>query len=71
MVGNFGNNMREYKFIIYQDKKKEFRFRILAPNGRIVADSGEGYKTLKGCKKNIEKLQVKLPNAKIIDNEDK
>ena len=29
----------------YQDRKKEYRWRIKSPNGRIMADSGEGYST--------------------------
>ncbi len=31
------------KFVIYQDKKKEWRWRLVAANNLIVADSGEGY----------------------------
>lgn len=31
------------KFHIYQDRKGEWRWRLKARNGRIVADSGEGY----------------------------
>lgn len=30
--------------VIYKDRKGEWRWRFVAPNGRIVADSGEGYK---------------------------
>lgn len=31
----------------YEDARKEWRWRLLAANGRIIADSGEGY-ALKG-----------------------
>jgi uncharacterized protein YegP (UPF0339 family) len=31
------------KFIIYKDRKKQFRWRLVAKNGNIIADSGEGY----------------------------
>lgn len=31
------------KFQIYQDKVGEWRWRLVAGNGRIVADGGEGY----------------------------
>lgn len=30
----------------YRDGKGEIRWTFRAPNGRILADSGEGYKTL-------------------------
>lgn len=32
------------KFDLYQDKKKDWRWRVMADNGRVVADSAEGYK---------------------------
>lgn len=32
------------KFHIYRDKKREWRWRLVARNGRNVATSGEGYK---------------------------
>lgn len=37
------------KTIIYRDARGEWRWRIVARNGRIVADSGEGYKTAAGA----------------------
>ena len=40
--------MRKGKFEIEKDKKGEFRFRLKASNGRIIATS-EGYKTRKSC----------------------
>lgn len=44
------------KFEIYKDAKGEWRWRLKA-NGRIVADSGEGYKTRAGCRSSITRLQ--------------
>lgn len=41
------------KFIIYKDKKKEFRWRLLHRNGKIIADSGEGYKRKSAVRKGI------------------
>lgn len=32
------------KFVIYRDRKKEWRWRIVAKNGKVIADSAEGYK---------------------------
>jgi uncharacterized protein YegP (UPF0339 family) len=32
------------KFEIYKDKNGEWRWRIKAANGKIIADSSEGYK---------------------------
>ena len=33
------------RFDIYQDAAGEWRWRLVAANGRIVGDSGEGYAT--------------------------
>lgn len=35
---------------VYRDSQGEYRWRILAKNHRILADSAEGYKTLAKCK---------------------
>lgn len=32
----------------YQDKRREYRWRLKAPNGNVIAESGEGYSTLAG-----------------------
>lgn len=33
-----------YKFKVYKDKKGEWRWSLIARNGKKVADSAEGYK---------------------------
>ena len=40
---------------IFKDKKKEYRFRVKARNGKIIAQS-ESYKTKKSCEKGIKSL---------------
>lgn len=44
------------KFEIYTDKAGEFRFRLKARNGEIIAVS-EGYKAISGCKNGIESVR--------------
>lgn len=34
---------------IYQDKSGEHRWRLRAANGRIMADSGEGFEAFRGA----------------------
>lgn len=48
-------------FEIYTDKAGEHRWRLVASNGRVIADSGEGYKHLQDCRDAITK--VKRVNA--------
>ena len=55
----------EYKIEIYQDTEKLWRLRIVASNGRIVADGGESYRTKYFCERNANKLKEKLATAEI------
>lgn len=41
--------MTRYIGEIYRDARGEYRWRVRASNGRIVADSGEGYANLVDC----------------------
>ena len=44
------------KFEVYTDKKGEYRFRLKATNGQIIAVS-EGYKAISGCLIGIESVK--------------
>ena len=37
------------RFQVYQDTRREWRWRLLAANNRTIADSGEGYTTKQNC----------------------
>jgi uncharacterized protein YegP (UPF0339 family) len=41
-------------FHVYEDAKGEWRWRLKASNGRVVADSGEGYRDKADCLHGIE-----------------
>ena len=41
----------------YKDTKGEWRWRLKAPNGRIIADSGEGYKNEQECLDDIKRVK--------------
>lgn len=58
------------KFEVYKDKAGEFRFRLKATNGQIIA-VGEGYKALASCKKGIESIKKNAPDAPIVVEEAK
>lgn len=44
------------KFEVYTDKAGEFRFRLKARNGKIIA-TGEGYKARNSCLNGIESVR--------------
>ena len=52
------------KFEVYTDKAGEFRFRLKATNGQIIAVS-EGYKAMAGCLNCIESVKKNAPEAPI------
>lgn len=54
------------KFEIYKDKAGEFRFRLKAKNGEIIA-TGEGYKTMKSCQNGIASIKKNAPEAAIVE----
>lgn len=57
--------LKHPKFEVYKDKAGEFRFRLKATNGQIIA-IGEGYKALAGCLNGIESIKKNAPDAQIV-----
>jgi uncharacterized protein YegP (UPF0339 family) len=49
-----GDAKAKTKFEVYEDAKKEFRWRLNAANGQVVASSAEGYKAKADCEKAVE-----------------
>ena len=56
--------MKNPKFEIYLDKAGEFRFRLKAANGQIIASS-EGYTKMASCKNGIDSV-VKNADSPIV-----
>ena len=54
------------KFVIYRDKSKKFRFRLLATNGEIIA-VGEAYESKASCLNGVKSIQKNAPTATVID----
>lgn len=52
------------KFEVYKDKKGEFRFRLVAKNGKTIA-TGEGYTTMKACQNGIASVRKNAKEGKI------
>ena len=53
------------KFEVYVDKAGEYRFRLKATNGQIIAVS-EGYKAMAGCMNGIESVKKNAVDAEIV-----
>lgn len=52
------------RFEVSKDRKGEYRFRLKARNGKIIAVS-EGYKTKAGCLKGIRSVKENVLKARI------
>lgn len=57
------------KFEIYADKAGEYRFRLKAANGQVIAVS-EGYTTKDSCENGIESVKKNAPDAEIVEPEE-
>ena len=53
------------KFEVYADKAGEFRFRLKATNGQVIAVS-EGYKAMKSCLNGVESVRKNAADAQIV-----
>lgn len=60
--------LKHPKFELYQDNAGEFRFRLKASNGQIIA-SGEGYATKASCENGIASVGKNAPEAAVIVEE--
>lgn len=56
------------KFEVYVDKAGEYRFRLKARNGEIIAAS-EGYKAKASCLNGIESVKKNAPDAEVVEEE--
>ena len=53
------------KFEVYKDKAGEFRFRLKARNGEIIA-VGEAYKAKASCLNGIDSIRRNAPEAQVV-----
>jgi uncharacterized protein YegP (UPF0339 family) len=52
-------------FQVYEDNAGEWRWRLVAPNGNIIADSGEGYVSKQGAQRGIDSVKRNAPEATV------
>lgn len=46
--------MDRLKFKVFQDKRDQWRWHLIAGNGRIIADSAESYHNKQDCLKGVD-----------------
>jgi uncharacterized protein len=55
------------KFEVYKDKAGKYRWRLVASNGRIIAESGESFSGKEACRDGIESVKKNAPGAQIVE----
>ena len=58
------------KFQVFKDKSGDFRWRLVAPNGNIIADSAEGYSSKQACLQGIASVKRYAADAEIAEDKD-
>jgi uncharacterized protein YegP (UPF0339 family) len=53
------------QFEIYQDGQRQYRWRLRAENGEVIADGSEGYVSRADCEHGIELVKRLAPGAPI------
>ena len=56
------------KFEVYLDKRGEYRFRLKARNGEIIA-TGEGYQAKASCLNGIDSIRRNAPESPVVKEE--
>jgi len=54
------------KFEIYKDAKGEYRFRLKAANGEVIA-VGEAYSSKQACVNGVESVKKNAADAEIVE----
>ncbi len=67
IVAQVNKKKSKLKFELFADKRGEYRWRLKASNGKIIADSGEGYKNKSDCQHGINLIISAIIGTKIID----
>jgi len=57
----------DLEYEVYEDDAGEYRWRLLAGNGEILGDSGEGYDSRSGAEDAVERVQGYAPDADVLD----
>jgi uncharacterized protein YegP (UPF0339 family) len=53
------------KFKLFKDRKREWRWKLVAANKNTLADSGEGYRRKVDCVKAIKSIQQSCADAEV------
>ena len=61
------SKVSQAQFELYRDAREEYRWRLRHRNGRIIADSGEGYASKQKCRQGLKSVRQNAPGAGVRD----
>ena len=61
-----GVKTSDSKYKVSTDNAAQWRWRLVSSNGRIIADSGQGYASRTSCLEGIDLVKATV-NAEVID----
>jgi len=50
---------------VFRDSAGEWRWRLVATNGQVIADSGEGYGSKQGVRRGIDSVKRNAAGAEV------
>lgn len=53
-------------FHVFKDMRGEWRWRLKASNGKVIADSGEGYKRERSAVNAANRLAKRMTDCKVV-----
>lgn len=57
------------RFEVFKGKKWKWYWRLVAQNGRVIADGGQGYSTRQNARRAVTNLQGNLDAIRLADLE--
>jgi uncharacterized protein YegP (UPF0339 family) len=66
-VDRIREGVDDFEFETYEDEAGDHRWRLLADNGNIVADGGEGYDSRSGVEEAVDRVREYAPDADVLD----
>ena len=54
------------KFEVYQGRNKKWYWRLLAANGEIISDGGQGYSTSQNARRAVNRLVAAIRDGRMI-----
>jgi len=62
-----GDEMGRFEIYLDNSAKSEWRWRLKADNGKIIAVSGEGYSNKADCEESIRLVKHLVPDAQVVE----